>query len=193
MRRVIALICAVLLGLSVPATAHTSSAPVGGIYTLVAGDEDPATLVAHMGVATGDPFREILFWNPQLHDVYGLQPGMRLRVPAAGLRPAFPSFETDYSRWVVVASHTTRFTGSPPERVANVVNGANAINNFFDDYRHPYVRPRDSLSLLWMLGDISVANGYVGATPSARRTVSSSTSPRSAVGSANYRRRSSRR
>ena len=161
MRPAIALIGALVLALAPPTATDATPAPAEGMYTLVPGDEDPATLVEHMGVTAGDPFREILLWNPQLHDVYGLAPGMRLRVPEAGPRPAFPPFEADYSRWVVVASHTTRFTGSPPERVANIVNGANAINNFFDDYRHPYVGPRDSLSLLWLLGDISIANGYV--------------------------------
>jgi vancomycin resistance protein YoaR len=61
----------------------------------------------------------------------------------------------------VVASHTSRFESSPPERVTNIVNSANAVNNFFNDWRHPFVRPRDSLSLIWLLGDISIENGYV--------------------------------
>lgn len=162
MWRAIALVCILLVTTAAPSAAAPGPT-IADIeyYTLVAGDEDPATLVAHMGVTGGDPFREILFWNPQLHDVYGLAPGMRLRVPAGDARPAFPAYSGDFSRWVVIASHTTRFTGSPPERVANIVNGANAINNFFNDYRHPYVLPRDSLSLIWLLGDISVANGYV--------------------------------
>jgi vancomycin resistance protein YoaR len=161
MWRAFALACGLLLATVPPATADAAPMPLEGVYTLVAGDDDPSTLVAHMGVTAGDPFREILFWNPQLHDVYGLAPGMRLRVPGNGIRPAFPAFETDFSKWAVIASQTTKFVGSPPERVANIVNGANAINNFFNDYRHPYVQPRDSLSLVWLLGDISLANGYV--------------------------------
>lgn len=162
MARVFAVLLAVVLATPAPAAAGTVL-PVleERYYTLVAGDNDPDVLVAHMGVTAGDPFREILMWNPKVHDVYGLGPGMRLRVPGSGARPAFPAYTTDLSRWVVIASHTTKFVGSPPERVANIINSANAVNNFFNDYRHPYVLPRDSLSLNWLLGDISVANGYV--------------------------------
>ncbi len=162
MWRVVALVCGLLLAVVAPAMADAAAVPIEDrFYTLVPGDEDPTTLVAHMGVTAGDPYREILFWNPQLHDVYGLAPGIRLRIPGTGARPAFPAFATDFSQWRVIASHTTRFVGSPPERVANIINGANSINNFFNDYRHPYVQPRDSLSLVWLLGDISVAHGYV--------------------------------
>lgn len=162
MPRLLALIGILLLASMGPvAVAGTRPIEAEGFYTLVPGDEDPATLVAHMRVTAGDPFREILFWNPQVHDVYGLAPGMRLRVPGTGPRPAFPAFSTDFSQWRAIASHTTRFVNSPPERVANIVNAANSINNFFDDFRHPYVLPRDSLSLIWLLGDISIANGYV--------------------------------
>jgi len=162
MPRVIALICIALLALTMSIAATTED-PVDAqsFYTLVAGDEDPATLVAHMGVTAGDPFREILFWNPQVHDVYGLVAGMRLRIPGTGARPAFPAFSTDFSEWRAIASHTTRFVNSPPERVANIVNAANWINNFFNDFHHPYVLPRDSVSLNWLLEDISIANGYV--------------------------------
>lgn len=162
MARTVAVLWMLLIAVAAPTVAAAAEPPIDGqYYTLVAGDEDPATLVAHMGVTAGDPFREILLWNPTLHDVYGLAPGMRLRVPGPGPRPAFPVFTTDFSRWKPIASHTTRFAGSPPERVANIVNAANAVNNFFDDFRHPYVLPRDSLSLIWLLGDISIANGYV--------------------------------
>jgi len=130
-------------------------------YTLVARDGDPDTLIAHMGLTMPDPYRELLFWNPQLHNVYDLRVGQRLRRPGIGERPAFPSFDGDFSRWRVIASHTTRFEGSPPYRTHNIVNAANAVNNFFDDSRHPYISPRDSLSLNWLLGDISLASGYV--------------------------------
>ena len=132
-----------------------------GLYTLVAGDDDPDTLVEHMGVTAGEPFREILFWNPELHNVHALRPGMRLRRPASGPRPAFPAFNGDFATWRVIASHTTKFIGTPDYRVRNIVNGANAINNFFDDWRHPYIVPRDSLSLDWLLGDITLDKGYV--------------------------------
>ena len=82
MPRVLALIGLLLLASMGPvAVAGTDPIDAEGFYTLVPGDEDPSTLVAHMRVTAGDPFREILFWNPQVHDVYGLAPGMRLRVP----------------------------------------------------------------------------------------------------------------
>lgn len=163
--RVLTLLAIIAILVQVPALPARGAEPPedssADYYTLVAGDEDPDTLVRHMRVTEGDPFREILLWNPQLHDVYGLAPGLRLRVPGKGPRPAFPVFTTDFSRWVVIADHTSRFTGSPPERVENIVNAANAINNFFNDSAHPYVAPRDSLSLTWLLGDISTRNGYV--------------------------------
>lgn len=162
MRALVVVIAALtVLGSGAPARAATTPRAEDDRYTLVAGDEDPATLVAHMGVDVPDAFREILFWNPQLHNVYALRPGVVLRRPGAGARPAFPAFDTDFSRWRVIASWTTRFVGSPPERVRNIVAGANAINNFFDDWRHPFISPRDSLSLDWLLGDITSAKGYV--------------------------------
>jgi len=130
-------------------------------YTVVAGDDDPDTLVAHMGVTMPDPYREILFWNPQLHNVYALRVGQRLRRPGTGERPAFPRFDGDFSRWRVIASQTTVFKGSPDYRVHNIVNAANAVNNFFNDWRHPYIVPRDSLSLNWLLGEVSLRSGYV--------------------------------
>ena len=134
---------------------------VDAYYTVVPGDDDPDTLVAHMRVTAPDAYREILFWNPELHNVYDLRVGQRLRRPAAGPRPAFPSFNTDFSTWRVIASQTTRFIGTPAYRVHNIVVAANAVNNFFDDWRHPFIAPRDSLSLDWLLGDITLAKGYV--------------------------------
>ena len=37
---------------------------------------------------------------------------------------------------------------------------ANAVNNFFDNSAHPYISPRDSLSLTYLLGEISTRTGY---------------------------------
>lgn len=136
-----------------------AEAPV--FYTLVAGDQQPTTLVERMGVQGPDAFREVLLWNPQLHNIYALTPGMRLRVPGIGPRPSFPAFEADYSKWKVIASETSKFAGSTPERVTNIIVSANAVNNFFDNAAHPYIGPRDSLSLKYLLGEISTRTGYV--------------------------------
>ena len=129
-------------------------------YTVVDGDRDPEQLVAHMGVTAPDPFREVLLWNPQLHNIYALGAGTRLRVPGIGARPAFPAFETDYSKWKIIGTHTSRFVGSPWERVTNIIVSANSVNNFFDNAAHPYISPRDSLSLNYLLGEISLRTGY---------------------------------
>ena len=102
----------------------------------------------------------MLLWNPQLHNIYALGPGTRLRVPGLGPRPAFPAFETDYSKWKIIGSHTSRFVGSPWERVTNIIVSANSLNNFFDNAAHPYIAPRDSLSLIYVLGEISTRAGY---------------------------------
>ena len=129
-------------------------------YTLTDGDQDAAQLLTHMGLDGPDAFREMLMWNPQLHNIYVLSPGMRLRVPGTGPRPAFPAFEPDYSKWKIIASHTSRFVGSPWERVTNIIVAANSVNNFFDNAAHPYIAPRDSLSLNYLLGEISLRTGY---------------------------------
>jgi len=136
------------------------TAELASFYTLVDGDHDPEVLTSHMGVDVPDAFREVLLWNPQLHNIYALAPGMRLRVPGSGPRPSFPAFTTDYSQWKVIASHTSRFVGSPRERVTNIIVSANAVNNFFDNSAHPYIGPRDSLSLTYLLGEISTRTGY---------------------------------
>src|SRR5687767_3061687 len=129
----------------VPAPAHAEdrgAAPEAAVfYTLIDGDQDPRQLVPHVGVEGPDAFREILLWNPQLHNIYALTPGMRLRVPGTGARPAFPAFERDYSKWKVIGSHTSRFAGSPRERVTNIIVSANSVNNFFDNAAHPYIAP----------------------------------------------------
>ncbi|MGH2379153.1 MAG: VanW family protein [Candidatus Limnocylindria bacterium] len=148
----------------IPASADdgdTAAASVASFYTLVEGDQHPTSLLEHMGISGPDAFREVLLWNPQLHNIYALPPGTRLRIPGSGPRPAFPAFEADYSRWKVIASHTSRFVGSPRERVTNIIVSANAVNNFFDDSAHPYIGPRDSLSLKYLLGEISTRTGYV--------------------------------
>ena len=129
-------------------------------YTLVEGDHEPSQLLAHLGIDGPDAFRELLMWNPQLHNIYALTPGTRLRVPGSGPRPAFPAFETDYSKWKIIGSHTSRFVGSPSERVTNIIVSANSVNNFFDNAAHPYIAPRDSLSLKYLLGEISTRTGY---------------------------------
>ncbi|MDQ2950725.1 MAG: VanW family protein [Chloroflexota bacterium] len=145
----------------VPANAEDrGNSNEASFYTLVDGDRDPGQLVTHMGVTAPDAFREVLLWNPQLHNIYALGPGTRLRVPGSGPRPAFPAFETDYSKWKVIGTHTSRFVGSPWERVTNIIVSANAVNNFFDNSAHPYISPRDSLSLTYLLGEISLRTGY---------------------------------
>jgi len=129
-------------------------------YTVVEGDTQPTQLLTHMGLDGPDAFREVLLWNPQLHNIYALGPGTRLRVPGYGPRPAFPAFESDYSKWKIIGTHTSRFVGSPWERVTNIIVAANSVNNFFDNGAHPYISPRDSLSLTYLLGEISTRTGY---------------------------------
>ncbi len=129
-------------------------------YTVVEGDTRPTQLLTHMGLDGPDAFRDMLLWNPQLHNIYALGPGTRLRVPGYGPRPAFPAFESDYSKWKIIGSHTSRFVGSPWERVTNIIVAANSVNNFFDNGAHPYIAPRDSLSLTYLLGEISTRTGY---------------------------------
>ena len=83
-----------------PAGAEEGSGTTGSpvFYTLVEDDREPNQLLAHLGIGGPDAFREMLLWNPQLHNIYALGPGTRLRVPGLGPRPAFPAFETDYSK-----------------------------------------------------------------------------------------------
>ena len=160
-------ICGLLMALAVALVPSTANADERGgasdsavFYTLVDGDAQPTELLMHMGISGPDAFREMLLWNPQLHNIYALAPGTRLRVPGFGPRPAFPAFESDYSKWKIIGTHTSRFVGSPWERVANIIVSANAVNNFFDDSAHPYISPRDSLSLTYLLGEISTRTGY---------------------------------
>lgn len=152
-----------LLPAPAPAAANDGGAApqAASFYTLVEGDQDPRQLVAHLGLDGPDALREVLLWNPQLHNVYALGPGTRVRVPGVGPRPSFPAFEPDYSKWKIIGSHTSRFAGSTPERVTNIIVSANAVNNFFDHASHPYIGPRDSLSLTYLLGEISTRTGYV--------------------------------
>src|SRR5438105_1255948 len=159
----VALLTALALALiPAPASGEDKGVATGAavFYTLADGDSDPSQLVAHLGIDGPDAFREVLLWNPQLHNIYALTPGTRLRVPGFGPRPAFPAFETDYSKWKIIASHTSRFVGSPWERVTNIIASANSVNNFFDNAAHPYIAPRDSLSLIYLLGEISTRTGY---------------------------------
>src|SRR2546427_4427611 len=116
-------------------------------YTLVEGDHEPDQLLAHLGIGGPDAFREMLMWNPELHNIYALAPGTRLRVPGSGPRPAFPAFETDYSKWKIIGSHTSRFVGSPWERGINIIAAGNSVYNFFNDAAQPYIAPRHSTSL----------------------------------------------
>jgi hypothetical protein len=162
-RRAVALLIGVALTLA-PTPANggepNNAAQLAVFYTLVDDDREPAQLLMHMGIAGPDAFREMLLWNPQLHNIYALGAGTRLRVPGFGPRPAFPAFEADYSRWKIIGSHTSRFVGSPWERVTNIIVSANSVNNFFDNAAHPYIAPRDSLSLTYLLGEISLRAGY---------------------------------
>jgi hypothetical protein len=156
------LIALALVLTSMPANAEDreNAAETAVFYTMVEADRDQTQLLTHMGVAGPDAFRELLLWNPQLHNIYAIGPGTRLRVPGVGPRPAFPAFETDYSKWKVISTHTSRFVGSPWERVTNIIVSANAVNNFFNNGAHPYISPRDSLSLTYLLGEISTRTGY---------------------------------
>src|SRR5437870_7809249 len=108
----VALLTALALALiPAPASGEDKGVATGAavFYTLAEGDSDPSQLVAHLGIDGPDAFREVLLWNPQLHNIYAITPGTRLRVPGFGPRPAFPAFETDYSKWKIIASHTSRF------------------------------------------------------------------------------------
>src|SRR5256712_3741336 len=156
------LIALALTLLPVPAGAEDRGDSPGAavFYTLVESDSEPNQLLVHLGIAGPDAFREMLLWNPQLHNIYGLTRGTSLRVPGFGQRPAFPAFQSDYSKWKIIGSHTSRFIGSPKERVTNIVVSANSVNNFFDNAAHPYIAPRDSLSLTYLLGEISPRTGY---------------------------------
>ena len=163
--RLVRLCFAMALGLALisqPANARDreGAAETAVFYTLAEGDRDPSQLVTHMGIDGPDAFREVLLWNPQLHNIYALTPGTLLRVPGFGPRPVFPAFETDYSKWKIIGTHTSRFVGSPWERVTNIIVSANSVNNFFDNSAHPYISPRDSLSLTYLLGEISTRTGY---------------------------------
>ena len=163
--RFVRLCVAMLLAVAlVPQAANArerdSAAGIAVFYTLAEGDRDPAELVTHMGIDGPDALREVLLWNPQLHNIYALTPGTLLRVPGFGPRPVFPAFETDYSKWKIIGTHTSRFVGSPWERVTNIIVSANSVNNFFDNAAHPYISPRDSLSLTYLLGEISTRTGY---------------------------------
>ena len=159
MRGKLALCLALVFALNVQLGAATATTEK--FYTLVPGDEkDWNLLVKHMGLDWDDAVRYILQWNPQIKNPYGLQVGQKLRVPGQSTQPAYPDYSGDFSRWVVIGTHTTRFVGSPGYRVDNIVNGANAINNWFNDGAHPYVTPRDSLSLNWILGATTPDKGY---------------------------------
>ena len=142
------LIALALTLLPVPARAEDRGDSTGAavFYTLVESDNEPNQLLAHLGIGGPDAFREMLLWNPQLHNIYALTPGTRL--------------QSDYSKWKIIGSHTSRFIGSPWERVTNIIVSANAVNNFFDNAAHPYIAPRDSLSLTYLLGEISPRTGY---------------------------------
>lgn len=130
-------------------------------YTVAPGDEkDWNLLIRRMGLTWDDPVRYILQWNPEVRNPYGLQVGQKLRVPSQSWQPIYPSYTNDFSKWVVIATHTTKFAGSPGYRLHNIVHGANTINNWFEDKAHPYVMPRDSLSLNWILGATTAEKGY---------------------------------
>ena len=168
------LIALALTLLPVPARAEDRGDSTGAavFYTLVESDNEPNQLLAHLGIGGPDAFREMLLWNPQLHNIYALTPGTRLRVPGFGPRPAFPAFQSDYSKWKIIGSHTSRFVGSPWERVTNIIVSANSVNNFFDNAAHAYIAPRDSLSLTYLLGEISLRPATRWARRSASRTAS---------------------
>src|SRR4029079_6636787 len=129
-------ICGLLMALAIALGPSTANADERGgasdsavFYTLVDGDAQPTELLMHMGISGPDAFREMLLWNPQLHNIYALAPGTRLRVPGFGPRPSFPAFESDYSKRKIIGNHTTRFVGAPWERVTNIIVSAHAVDN----------------------------------------------------------------
>src|SRR5689334_292862 len=72
-----ALVTALALALiPAPASGEDRSGATGAavFYTLAEADSDPNQLVAHLGVDGPDAFREVLMWNPQLHNIYALTP-----------------------------------------------------------------------------------------------------------------------
>lgn len=160
--KVLVLALVILLSIQVgPAAANSQVSAQENWYTLVPGDEQNwDLLVAHMGLKWDDAVRYVLQWNPEVRNPYSLQVGQKLRIPGQSTQPAYPAFNRDFSKWVVVASHTSKFGGSYENRVKNIINGANWINNFFDDWRHPYLTPRDSMSLNWLLGEPTQEKGY---------------------------------
>lgn len=129
-------------------------------YTLIAGDQDWGRLVNHMGVGGDDPIGEILRWNPEVRKPYDLEVGQKLRIPGRGTAPTFPAYNRDFSTWKVIASQTSVFKNSSDNRIENIVNGANYINNWFEDGAHSVVLPRQKFSLNEVLGETTYAKGY---------------------------------
>lgn len=129
-------------------------------YTLQDGDWDWGRLVDKMGVSGADPIGEILRWNPEVKNPYDLKVGQKLRYPGRSPLPLYPTFTQDYSQWKVIASHTSKFAGSSSDRIHNIVTGANYLNNWFNDGRHPAVLPREKFGLNAVFGETSQEKGY---------------------------------
>lgn len=129
-------------------------------YTLVDGDWDWGKLVDHMGVTGDDPIGEILRWNPEVRNPYDLKVGQKLRLPRQAPAPSFPGYSRDFSAWKVIGTQTSKFAGSPDNRVWNIVTGANYLNNWFNDASHPAIPPRGTLSLNAIFGETSREKGY---------------------------------
>lgn len=144
---------------TVRATPTPPSTP-NPFYTLADGDWDWGRLVDKMGVTGPDPIGEILRWNPEVKNPYDLKIGQRLRFPGRSPFPAYPSFTQDYSRWKVIASQTSKFAGSSSDRIHNIVTGANYLNNWFNDAKHPSVLPREKFGLNQVFGETSQEKGY---------------------------------
>lgn len=143
-----------------PTPAPTPTPTPNPFYTLEEGDWDWGRLVDKMGVQGPDPIGEILRWNPEVKNPYDLKVGQRLRIPRLSSFPSYPAFNLDYSQWKVIASHTSKFAGSSDDRIHNIVTGANYLNNWFTDGRHPSVLPREKFGLNQVFGDTSKEKGY---------------------------------
>ncbi len=129
-------------------------------YTLVDGDWDWGKLIDKMGVGGNDPIGEVMRWNPEVRNPYDLKVGQKLRLPGRSTQPVFASFSTDFSQWKLISSQTSKFSGSSANRIDNIVNGANYLNNWFNDAAHAFVAPRALFSLNQVFGETSQAKGY---------------------------------
>ncbi|MBI2544983.1 MAG: VanW family protein [Candidatus Aenigmarchaeota archaeon] len=84
------------------------------------------------------------------------------QLPLASIaNAATPSYTTDFSKWKVVASHTSSFRGSEPYRVTNIIVGSNAIDKWFWE-RGPnsLILPDEEFSLNSVLDGQDYVDGW---------------------------------